>query len=198
VSWLVANLRCRHHKHGPLAFPGKVAEAVAAQATSWQPASHNTVRVGKTVEAFVPKLCRDPLSLRELFLAMLNRGDRRLRHLPLEDLPPPFGVGCRDPSVATKALAGRNAAIQWSSRQVMHQLGARPAASPPPSPRALLFSVHHATAPNHTILGTQRGHSDRLCRATSSVLIGGVVILGRLAIVVRPSSLLRAPPPNSG
>jgi hypothetical protein len=126
---------------------------------------------------------------------MLNRGGRRLHHLLLEDLPPPIGVGCGDPSAATKALAGRNAAIQWSSRQVVHQLGVRPAASPLPSPRALLFSVHHATAPNHKILGTQRGHSDRLCQATSDVQVGGgVVILGRLAIIVRPSLLLRAPP----
>jgi hypothetical protein len=41
---------------GPLAVLGEVAEAVAAQTTSWQPVNRYLVRVGKTVEASTAKL----------------------------------------------------------------------------------------------------------------------------------------------
>jgi hypothetical protein len=50
---------------GLLALSGKVEEAVAAQATPWQPASRYSVQVGQTVETSVMKLCRDPPGLRE-------------------------------------------------------------------------------------------------------------------------------------
>ena len=169
---------------------------MAAQATSWQPANCDMVRVGETVKASVAKLCGDPPSLRELLLAMLNRGGRRLRLLPWEDLPPPIGIGGGDPSAATKSLAGRDTIIQWPSRQAVHQLGPRPAASPPSSPRSLPSSVHDATALSHdrTSLGARRGHIYRLCRVMNCVEVGcRVVVVGLVAVVVRPSTALRAP-----
>ena len=54
------------HRPGPLAIPSEVTKAVATQATSWQPASRYSVRVGQTIETPVTKLCGDPLGLREL------------------------------------------------------------------------------------------------------------------------------------
>ena len=68
---------------------------MAAQATLWQLASCDVVRVGETVKASVAKLCGDPLCLRELLLVMLNRGSHRLRLMRWEDLPPPIDVGGR-------------------------------------------------------------------------------------------------------
>ena len=152
----------------PLAVPGEVAVAVAAQATSWQSTSCDAVRVGETVKASVVKLCGDPSCPWELLLAMLNRGSHRLRLLPWADLPPPIGIGGGDPSAATKVLAGRDTAIQWPSRQAVHQLGARPAASPPSSSRSLPSSVHHTMASSHdrTSLGARRGRIYWICRAT--------------------------------
>ena len=120
-----------------------------------------------------------------------------LRLLQWEDLPPPIGVGGGDPSAATKVLAGRDTAIQWPSRQAVHQLGARPAASPPSSSRSLPSSVHHATVSSHdrTSLGARRGCIYRLCRATNVVEVGcRVVVVGLLAVVVRPATALTLPP----
>jgi hypothetical protein len=54
---------------GLLAFPSKVAEAVAAQTSPWQPVSCYSVRVGKTIETSVVKLCGDLPDLRKLFLS---------------------------------------------------------------------------------------------------------------------------------
>ena len=90
ATWKIASLR---HRPQPLALPGDVAEATTAQATPWQPTSCNTVRVGEAVEASVVKHCRDPPALYQLFLAMLNLDDRRLRLQPWETLLPPIGAG---------------------------------------------------------------------------------------------------------
>ena len=79
---------------------------------------------------------------------MLNFDDRRLRLQPWENLPPPIGVGGRDSSMAVKALAGRDTALHQPGRQAVHQLGARPAASPPTSPWFLPSSAH-STSTHH-------------------------------------------------
>lgn len=50
---------------------GKVAEAVAAQAMPWQPASRYSVQVGKIVETPVTKLSWDPPGLRALLCTLL-------------------------------------------------------------------------------------------------------------------------------
>ena len=60
ATWQIATLRRRPQS---LALPGDVTEAMAAQATLWQPTSRNTVRVGETVEASILKHCRDPPDL---------------------------------------------------------------------------------------------------------------------------------------
>jgi hypothetical protein len=54
---------------------------------------------------------------------MLNRGNRRLRLLPGENLPPPIGVGGRDPSAEVEALANMDMPIHRPSRKAAHQLG---------------------------------------------------------------------------
>jgi len=61
VPWQVGTRRRRLCRPVLLAVPGEVAIAVAAQATLWQPASCDVVRVGEAVKASVAKLCRDPI-----------------------------------------------------------------------------------------------------------------------------------------
>lgn len=123
----------------------------------------------------------------------VSGGGRRSRLLPGEDLPPSIGVGGGDPSASSKALAGRDAAIHWSTRQAMHQLWPRPVALPPPSPRTLPARLRFATAPRPGPRAWRR-HNDRLCRATSGVQVaGGVVVVRLLAVGVRPLELLRTP-----
>ena len=49
----------------------------------------------------------------------LSRGGRRSRLLPVEDLPPPIGIGGGDPSTPFEAQACRDAALHWPSRHAM-------------------------------------------------------------------------------
>ena len=50
----------------------------------------------------------------------LDQGGHRSHPLSGEDLPPPIGVRGGDPSMAAEALAGRDAAIHWSSREAAY------------------------------------------------------------------------------
>jgi hypothetical protein len=90
----------------------------------WQLASRYSVRAKKAIEAFVMKVCGDLLGLQELLWAMmrLNRGGRRSRLPPREDLPPPIGVGGGDPFAWADVLVGRDMAIHCPSRLAAHQL----------------------------------------------------------------------------
>jgi hypothetical protein len=93
---------------------------VTTQATSWQLGSRYSVRVGEAVETSVMKLYGDPPGLWELLWVRLNRGGHRSRFQPGENLTPPIDGGSEDPSVTTKALAGRYAAIHWLIRHATH------------------------------------------------------------------------------
>jgi hypothetical protein len=120
------------------------------------------MRVGETIKAFVAKLRGDLSGVRELRMAKLNRGDRRLCLLPWEDLLPPAVIGGGDPTAATKALVDRGTAVQWPNRKAVHQVGARSAASPSPSPRSKPSKVHHAAAPKpRTSPFARRGRMNR-------------------------------------
>ena len=85
---------------------GEVSEATTAQTVSWQLAGRYSVRVGETVETSVAKLCADPPSLRELLWMRLNRGGRRMRLLPGEDVPPPIDGRGGDHSLINSLYKG--------------------------------------------------------------------------------------------
>ena len=126
---------------------------------------------------------------------MLNLDDRMLRLQPWENVPPPIGVGGGDSSTVAKALAGRDTALHRPGRQAVHQLGTRPAASRPSLPWFLPSNAHSTSTSRHdwTSLGARWGRSHRQCWATHGIEIGcGVVVVGPVAVVIRPSTALRA------
>jgi hypothetical protein len=86
---------------------------VAAQSTLWQPASHYSMRVGKTVKTSVVELHGDLSDVRKLHwaTARLYRGGSRSWLLLGEDLPLSIGVEGGDPSTTTKAVADRDATL---------------------------------------------------------------------------------------
>jgi hypothetical protein len=114
MLWSIATLRRQcQSMPGPLAVLGEVAEAVAAQTTSWQPENRYLVRVGKTVEASAAKLCGYLPGLQRLLCVMgrVSGGGRRSRLLPREDLSPLIGVGGGDLPASSEALADRDAVV---------------------------------------------------------------------------------------
>jgi hypothetical protein len=95
VTWQVSTLRQRPRRTpGPLAVSGGVAEVVAAQTTPWQPTSHCSMQVGKTVKTSIAELCGDIPDVWKLHwaTARLRQGSSRSRLQPAEDLSPSIGV----------------------------------------------------------------------------------------------------------
>jgi hypothetical protein len=108
----------------------------------------------------------------------LSRCGLRSRLLPVEDLLPPIGVGGGDLSVASKALACRDAALHWPSWHVVQQLWARLTVFPPASPSTL--ATHHRTATaRRQRLGAQQGHRrQRRCPRWLRLLMNRVQVGG--------------------
>ena len=147
VLWLATHGSCitrapRAQAPWLLAVARNVSKFPAPQTSLGKLAGCHPMRGGEAIEAFAEKICRDVSrwsTTRRLASACwpswLSRGGRWSRLLPVEDLPPPIGVGGGDPSTAPEALACRDAALHWPSRHLrfprLRPAPWRPAATPP-------------------------------------------------------------------
>ena len=168
-----------------LAVARNVSKSPAPQTSLGELAGCHPMREGEAIEAFADKICWDaPRWSTSHRLASacwpswLSRGGRRSRLLPVEDLPPPIGVGGGDPSMAPEALVCRDAALHWPSQHAAQQLWARPTVFPPPLPSTLETRRRTATARRQRLSAWQGHHRQRrrprwLRLLTNRVQVGG-------------------------
>lgn len=139
------------------------------------------------------KLGRDLPGKRSLphITARPNWSRHRVRLLAGKHVTPPIGIGGRHSSVAAKALSGRDPAFYWPSNYAAQQLWVRPAMLPLSSPRFVSSTSCPVVARSLLRLCTR--HRGRPWWAMGGIQARrGLLIVGRVPIVVRPPTVLRA------